>query len=160
MSKLTHNPKGSSKISAILLMAGAGGRTVPKPGSASREPHRSPWHATSESKGKAWEAPATQNAPCTKASFLPTPAAPSAAAGAAAATPWWRRKGAADSGRGRRGGSGGLRALPRPQQLHRSNTTYNSPEDAQRTQPMALPSSGRGSEFTEPSLTQRNLCVP
>lgn len=156
--------KAAAKSQKFYSWLGQGGRTVPKPGSASREPHRSPWHTTSESKGEAWESPATRNSPCTKASFLPTPAAASAAAGAAAATPWWGREGAADSGRARRGGSGGLRAPPRPQQLQprcsRSNTAHNSPEDAQRTQPMSLPSSGRGSEFTESSLTQRNLCVP
>lgn len=93
--------KAAAKSQQFYSWLGQGGRTMPKPGSASREPHRSPWHTTSESKGKAWEAPATQNTPCTKASFLPTPAAPSAAAGAAAATPWWRREGAADSGRPR-----------------------------------------------------------
>lgn len=52
MSELTHNPKGSSRISAILLMVGqGGGRATPKPGCASKEGHGAPWRIAGERKG-------------------------------------------------------------------------------------------------------------
>lgn len=57
-----------------------------------------PYHAAGESKGSPRVSIGYQNTPCTRASFLPLPAAASAAAPAAAATPWGRREGAGAAG--------------------------------------------------------------
>lgn len=44
--------KAAARSQQFRSWLGQGGRAVPKPGSASKEPHRAPWHAASERKGK------------------------------------------------------------------------------------------------------------
>lgn len=162
MSKLTHNPKGSSKISAILFMAGAGG-----------ENHAQAWlceQGTAQVSLAHHKREQRQSLGSTGYSehslykgFFSAHASGSicSSGGSRSHTLVEKRRGRrlwpTEAGAEARAGSGLCRARS---SSSRSNTAYNSPEDAQRTQPMSLPSSGRGSEFTESSLTQRNLCVP
>lgn len=98
MSKLTHNPKGSSKTSATPFAAGAGWGSraqarLCEQGTAPGLPGTPRPSAQRQASG---EAPAARSAPRAAASLLPLPAAASAAAAtaaAAAATPWGFQKG-------------------------------------------------------------------